>query len=451
VVEIFLRVTGFGGVRPQIDFDPNTRAVLRAGELVVDRTLLWREQDPGPEDLERALNVIRVGDRPPPKTGKLRLLCLGDSCTRIALGGMPFSRLIAEQLGPDSVEVWNAGLPGYSSHQGLAWLRSQLLGYEPDLVLVYFGWNDHWRTTGFTDRELARRLAWWRPQILNLFERPHRPPPFRVPLPEFAENLHAISALVAEHGGKTIFITAPARITPAAQARHVDHGYVLPGDDIAAIHSRYAKEVRSMSAASGARVCDAAMIFDRLAEPDLLMPDGIHPTDQGHHVLAAILAEDVAVHELRAPDRGTDPAALALAVLAQSLAASSRWLEALHHAEGAARAAPQDLDIVLGHAWLLAACPVDSLRDAVQALSELDAYHGPMEKSYRFHDVRAAALAARGRYTEAVKAAEEAMRVFEASGEDPRLIAGISGRLDRYRAGKAYLLPTGAGAAPSQQ
>jgi lysophospholipase L1-like esterase len=442
-VEIILRLTGFGGVRPQMAFDPNTRAVLRAGHVVVDRTLLWRESDPGPDDPERGLNVIRVGDRPPPKTGKLRLLCLGDSCTRLAPDGVPYSRLLEEQLGPGEVEVFNASLPGYSSYQGLAWLRSQLIDYEPDLVIVYFGWNDHWRTTGFTDRELAARVAFWRPRILNLLERPHRPSPLRVPPDAFAANLRAISDLVAEHGGKTLFITPPARFTPEAVARHIENGYILPGDRLEALHAQYASLVRSAAGAPSARVCDASDLFERLREPDLLlMPDGIHPTAQGHHVLAALLADDIAVQELDQPKIDTDPAALAWAVLAQSLAAAERWSEALDRSGRALGAAPMDQDVLLGHAWLLAACPVDSLRDPAQALAELDAYAGPMERGYRFHDVRAAALAARGRYPEAVRAAEESLRLLTASGEDQRLAAGINGRLERYRAGEPYVLPT---------
>ncbi|HWN81642.1 MAG TPA: SGNH/GDSL hydrolase family protein [Candidatus Udaeobacter sp.] len=440
-VELFLRVTGFGMVKPQLAFDPNTRAVLQAGDLVVDRNLFWRESDPGPDDPERDLRVIRVGDAPPPKSGKLRLLCLGDSCTRIALGGLPFSRLLEEQLGPDSVEVWNAGLPGYSSHQGLAWLRAQLLDYRPDLVIVYFGWNDHWRTTGFTDRELAARLVWWQPRLVNLFRRPHRPPPFRVPLPDFAANLRAIAELTAAQGGETLFITAPARVTREAEARHIEQGYILPGDNLPALHASYVAEVRRLSGVPKARICDVAAVFDRLAEPDLLMPDGIHPTDQGHHVLAALLADDVAVHDMAAPDVESNREALALAVLAQSYAAAGRWQEAIQRSERAAGAAPKDLDVVLGQAWLLAACPVDSLRQPARALAVLDGYAGVAARSYRFYDVRAAALAALGRYPQAVTAAEEALRVFDAAGDDPRLANGIRGRLERYRAGQAYVLP----------
>jgi lysophospholipase L1-like esterase len=439
-VEIVLRATGFGAVRPQMAFDPNTRAVLRAGDVVVDKKLLWRESPPGPDDPERELHVIRVGDTPPPKTKKVRLLCLGDSCTRLAPGGLPYSRLIEEQLGPNEVEVFNASLPGYSSFQGLAWLRLQLLDYQAEVVIVYFGWNDHWRTTGFTDRELARRLAFWRPRILNLLQRPHHPAPRRVPLDEFTANLREIARLVAERGGKTVFVTAPYNLTPEAVQRHVENGYALPGEDVLFAHAKYVAAVRKLSEEPGARVVDAARIFPETHVLELLiMPDGIHPTSHGHQVLAAILADDIATHDMGEKNPQTNPVLLANAVLAQSLAAQGRWVEAIQRATP--RPAEADIDVVLGHAWLLAACPVDSLRDPARALAELDAYQGPMERGYRFYDVRAAALAARGRYPEAVKAAEESLRLFEASGEEPRLAAGIRGRLERYRARQPYLLP----------
>lgn len=441
VFEILLRLTSFGTVLPQMDFDQNARMLLRTGHLVSDRRLLWREADPGPSDDERPLNVIRVGDAAPPKSSKLRLLCLGDSCTRLSARGMPYSRLLEEQLGPDRVEVFNASIPGYSSHQGLAWLRAQLLAYEPDLLIVYFGWNDHWRTTGWTDRQLAARLAWWQPRVLNLLQRAYDPPPLRVPPEEFAENMRAIADVVAAQGGETLFVTPPALFTEAAERRHVEAGYILAGDDLSAIHALYQQEIRRLSAAPRARIFDAAKLFDLLQAPDLLFPDGIHPTDVGHHVLAVTLADEIAIHNLGAPNLNSNPVAMALTALAQSLAASNRWEEALQRSQRAVEAAPQDLDVLLGYAWLLAACPVDSFRDPERALAKLDAYTGPTARSYMFHDVRAVALAARGCYSEAVAAAEEALRELKVSGDDAGLAAGIRGRVARYTAGQPYLLP----------
>ena len=41
-----------------------------------------------------------------------------------------------------STEVINAGVGGYSSSQELLYLMSELVYYEPDIVIVYDGWND---------------------------------------------------------------------------------------------------------------------------------------------------------------------------------------------------------------------------------------------------------------------------------------------------------------------
>ena len=191
----------------------------------------------------------------------------------------------------------------------------------------------------------------------------------------------------------------------------------------------------------GARVCDAGRVFNLLMTPDLLMADGIHPTDEGHHVLAALLADDVATHEMGATNPDGDPVSLANAVLAQSYAAAGRWQEAYFRSDGAVVNAPRDLDVVLGLAWLLATCPVENLRQPARALSVLDGYEGTAARNYRFYDVRAAALAALGRYPQAIASAEEALRMFDVAGEDPRLASGIRGRLERYRAGQAYVLP----------
>jgi lysophospholipase L1-like esterase len=441
IVEIFLRLTGIGTVRPQTDFDQNTRTIVQAGHLVPDHALLWRESGTTPSEAEAHIKLIRVGEPAPPKSGKFRIICLGDSCTRLSMGGMPYSALLEAQLAADGVEVFNASLPGYTSHQCLAWLRLQLLDYLPDLVVVYVGWNDHWRTTGWTDRELAARFSRWRPRLLNLVQRRREPPPLRVPLPEFAENLRAMAELVADRGGKTLFVTPPMHMTEEAVARHVEAGYLLAGDDLAAIHRRYQAAVRQLASAPGARVFDAAQLFELTQEPELLWSDGIHPTDLGHLVLAATLADKIAVEHLEAPAVPSTPSAVALAVIAQNLAGAGRWAEALQRSRRAVEAAPQDQDVLLGHTWLLATCPIDSLRNPVQALARLDAYAGPAARSYRFHDVRGAALAAAGRYPEAIAAAREALSVLASADEQPHgADTHIRDRLALYESGQPFLL-----------
>lgn len=97
------------------------------------------------------------GDPPTESAGVYRVLCLGDSITfgdkldqsetyPAALG-----RLLRERWPGKPVEVVNAGVPGYSSLQGLKLWR-RLESTEPAVVIVAFGFNDAWPSR-VTDRE----------------------------------------------------------------------------------------------------------------------------------------------------------------------------------------------------------------------------------------------------------------------------------------------------------
>jgi len=78
----------------------------------------------------------------------LRILCLGDSTT-FGVGRIEskntycsqLKKLIEEDKGL-SVEIINAGVPGYTSFQGLNSLKIKFRDYTPDIVITYFGNND---------------------------------------------------------------------------------------------------------------------------------------------------------------------------------------------------------------------------------------------------------------------------------------------------------------------
>lgn len=78
--------------------------------------------------------------------GRRRILCLGDSVTfgwlveqRQAYPAV-LGELLEARLGP--VEVVNAGVPGYSSHQMRRYLERELLSFAPDAIVTYAGIND---------------------------------------------------------------------------------------------------------------------------------------------------------------------------------------------------------------------------------------------------------------------------------------------------------------------
>jgi lysophospholipase L1-like esterase len=82
------------------------------------------------------------------KQGTCRIIAIGDSCT-YGLGAKNTSNTYCGQLEDKlrehdiAAEVINAGVPGYSSYQGLVLLREELLALQPDLILVRFGLNDY--------------------------------------------------------------------------------------------------------------------------------------------------------------------------------------------------------------------------------------------------------------------------------------------------------------------
>ena len=317
VAEAGLRLKTHGDFLPVMRFDVNTRAALEQGRFLPDRQLFWRLPPDGNPEFDARIRAVHPGRRTPPRGDRMRILVLGDSCSRLSLQSLPFSAQLEESLGADLVEVFNASVPGYTTHQGLAWLLSQLLDMQPDLVVVYLGWNDHWRTTGMTDRELAASLSVWRPRLLALLSRRPDPPPLRVPLPEFKENLAEIVRLVREAGGQTILLTAPYSFTPEAVARLRQLGYLSSGDDVATLRHAYQSAVREVAAATGARLYDTAPLFAQLNEPRwLLHRDGIHPSDLGHQVLALGLAHDITTHDLDDPHRFSDPLVVAARLLA---------------------------------------------------------------------------------------------------------------------------------------
>lgn len=444
LAEVLLRITDLGAVRPQLRFDTHTQALLSDGSFVTDRRLLWRQGDGPRAPLEKQYRIVHPSDPAPAKTGRFRIICLGDSCTRLSGQGPPYTAILEQELDPRRVEVFNASLPGYTSHQGLAWLETQLLDFAPDLVVVYFGWNDHWRSTGRTDRQLAADLAARRPRLWRLLQRPAQPPPLRVSTAEYAENLRRVADLVTRRGGQVLLLTAPYHFTAENIARIMATGYLLAGDEPGALHEQYLDVVRSLGGLPGVSLFDAAELFASVQAPRLLLQrDGIHLRESGHVALAAMLAPLIAHRHLGAPAPPAPPLATLQTYVAQLLAREGHWAASLQRYRQAHEAAPAAAGPRLGLAWLLATSPDAAQRDGAAALAlladgadELAAAAGP-----QFHDIRAAALAEAGRFAEAVAVMDLALAQLEAQERAPaEMTAAFRLRQDLYRRGQPYRL-----------
>jgi lysophospholipase L1-like esterase len=166
--------------------------------------------------------------------GSLRVICAGDSRTfGIWLNRSVFNydndypRLLEERLRSETkgrpVEVINAGVIGYNSAHGLRQLKTTLLAFHPDILVVAFGLNDQllsWNPAlrvseprGAFARGLLYRLSGARLLQIALFAYQRlpwfHPPPFSVPWvtsEEYAYNLRRIAEVSREADIRLVFL-----------------------------------------------------------------------------------------------------------------------------------------------------------------------------------------------------------------------------------------------------
>jgi lysophospholipase L1-like esterase len=237
VVEGSLRLAGVGSPaeRPrillrQMDSDiilPFVRA---------DRDAFWSPR-PGyrGEFRGRPVTINALGLRGPelvrPKpAGRRRIVCFGDSITfGFGVGDdETYSHGLGRILAPRDVEVLNAGVTGFTSHQVLAWMRRVLPETEADVATVLVGWNDQ-NKRPLTDRDYEGRLRTARVvegplDRLRLFSamkglyarlggspREQGAKIERVPPEHFRENLLSIATLCRSRGVRPVFVALPHR------------------------------------------------------------------------------------------------------------------------------------------------------------------------------------------------------------------------------------------------
>jgi len=245
--------------------------------------------------------------------GTFRIACLGDSVT-FGIPTTDYPALLQAQLAqrwPDKkIEVLNYGVPGYSSLQGLRLLASQVLPLHPDVVVIFFGWNDHWLVQGFSDDEQKVGGSWLRLrlrdelsrlrvyQALNLALSKLRPAAarqekLRVPADRYRANLQAMIRACRAKGMRSVLVTAPAGFGLAPLPDFFTAlGFIHANSELAPLHRQYNGIVREVGRAEGAPVDDLEMVFEQngvqnlFAHPDR---DIIHPNPKGLELMAQSL------------------------------------------------------------------------------------------------------------------------------------------------------------------
>lgn len=254
------------------------------------------------------------GDEVSLRKSNYRIIALGNSCTfgwGVKLQHTWVYRLgemLNQQLVGITCETINAGIPGYSSYQGKLYL-AELLRLKPDMLLIMFGWNDHYPAgKGIADvdqrppgrlvssiQNLLGRLKLYqlvRKTVLSLVDPGTEipltdvAPPRRVTTDQFVSNLSEIIDTARVHGIVPVLL-----IPPIASAAN----YLAGGpSDFHRMHAAYRDVIWAVGGQKDVPVMDLQSLFDRyntlFNKPRF---DPVHFNEHGHLLIAEAVADAV--------------------------------------------------------------------------------------------------------------------------------------------------------------
>ncbi len=250
------------------------------------------------ENEEKGVNSYGFRGEPLPKfknNKTLRILFLGDSTT-FGVSGIKsedtycsqLKELIEEDKGLN-VEAINAGVPGYTSFQGLNSLKIKFKDYTPDIVITYFGNNDGFNIFHKMDKDikvfpqaLINTYSFLENSIIyrnlrniylnKVYIKNHRLIE-RVSLKDYEGNLLKIENITNREGGKTFFI-APV---------------YLDNENI----TKAKKILRSMHIKRENTIYLESYFNLTRYQPEELFLDDCHPSIKGHKLIAEAIFKKI--------------------------------------------------------------------------------------------------------------------------------------------------------------
>jgi lysophospholipase L1-like esterase len=276
------------------------RAHITADDLrEPDPVLWWHPIARSPYNSHR-MKGAEVSEQKP--AGVFRVMTYGDSNTDGPdQGGWPGNLQAVLQRNAHTgvvYEVLNAGVAGYSSHQGLLRFRQQVDRFEPNLVLVSFGWNDLAGAIGAPDSSfrpphpilvsLERFFLHYRSYLI--LKRYRRPQPAaqegadlgpRVSIENYIRNMEEFLEAADAHDAKVVFLTRPHRESRVSLGRIENNwrGRV----------PLYNEALLAFGERTGRVVVDVQAYFESRFPGSFI--DECHFTLEGHHQMADFLFE----------------------------------------------------------------------------------------------------------------------------------------------------------------
>jgi lysophospholipase L1-like esterase len=273
----------------------------------VDRDLLWV-----PRDYDATLDAWS-GRRP-------TVAHMGDSCTEFGRYDEHLAARIARDDPDTDYTYVNIGVGGWSSYQGLAQMRRDVVRLRPDIVTIYYGWNDHWRSYGVQDRDIGdfvRDQPRWmdtlsRSRLVQLvqramFSRRRRAvetrtgTPERVSLADFESNLVAMVRTAREAGIEPVLMTAPTSHRTGREPDYLVPRWLDDLDRLVPLHRAYVDAVRDVARVHDVSLIDLYGEFRALPPDELdsfFNEDGIHLNEAGNARIAEIMYDHFMRHGL---------------------------------------------------------------------------------------------------------------------------------------------------------
>lgn len=239
-----------------------------------------------------------IGDVPAESKaiGEKRVVCLGGTTTCFPNPSYP--AILEEKLndsskGQDRWEVFDLSVERYSVVQSREVFRHTAKRYQPDYVVLYFGWDDHWRSGKPDSKRMAVRktseMQTWmtrmgKKRFVQMIDnsansernqgRKDNPDNVRVPIEEFRWTLTSLIEEIQETDAEAVVII------PARGSLHnelVKKGLVEDLQKATKLHSEYNRVIREVVDETKATIVD----FQEYAKEELptrLVLDG-KPSD----------------------------------------------------------------------------------------------------------------------------------------------------------------------------
>ncbi len=209
------------------------------------------------------------------------IVTFGDSVTAPRGRTAVYPDLLANDLSYDGkdVKIINAGIGSHTTTMGKARFEKDVLNVKPDVAVIMFGIND---------------------AAVDVWKDPPADKP-RVSLADYRNNLTEMVQALKSRGTRVVLMTSNPLYWAATTLKLYDKPPYRPEDvdGFNVVLRDYVSAVREIAKTEDVGLVDVFAAFEAYDaepkhKPGALNPDGMHPGDAGHRIIADLLIEHLA-------------------------------------------------------------------------------------------------------------------------------------------------------------